>query len=130
MIHLCRVWYDGRMGTRSFSMVTRKGGWIIDGSIRDRVHGETPSRGSWWYRRSRHQSLTHLVVDLARGILEVDRLGEDIARLFELDALGPVVEGTGHVDFVGGMLPTRKLGVSPDVSDIVLVPECDMEQQW
>lgn len=52
-------------------------------------------------------TFTHLVVDLALRLLQVNCLGEDIALLFELNALGPVVKGTGHVDLVGGMLPAE-----------------------
>lgn len=48
---------------------------------------------------------TNLVVDLLGGVLEVDRLLENGALLVELDALGPVVEGTGHVDFLGRVFP-------------------------
>lgn len=53
---------------------------------------------------------THLVVNLGRGILELDSLLEYAALLVELDALGPVVEGTGNVDFVSGVLPERRVG--------------------
>jgi hypothetical protein len=55
--------------------------------------------------RDIQREITHLVVDLLGGVLEVDRLLENIAFLLELDALGPVVEGTGDIDLLGGMLP-------------------------
>lgn len=63
-------------------------------------------------------SLTHLVVNLALGLLQVDCLGENIALLLELNALGPVVECTRHVDLVGGMLPIENLGSVSGVSDM------------
>jgi hypothetical protein len=63
-------------------------------------------------------TLTHLVVNLALGLLQVDCLGENIALLLELNALGPVVECTRHVDLVGGMLPIENLGSVSGVSDM------------
>lgn len=48
---------------------------------------------------------TYLVVDLVGWDFEADGLFEDVASLLELDAFGPVVKGTGNVNFFGGVLP-------------------------
>jgi hypothetical protein len=58
------------------------------------------------------QSATYLVVDLLGGVLELDGLQEKRAFLLELDALGPVVEGSGYVDLFGRVLPGKTDRVS------------------
>lgn len=58
--------------------------------------------------RMAQTKLTNLVVDLFGRNLEVDGLFKDVALLFELDTLGPVVKGTGYVDFFRGVFPARR----------------------
>lgn len=66
----------------------------------------------WWVWEQSLRDWTYLVVDLGRGVLEINRLLEDVALLLELDALGPVVEGAGDVDLFGGVFPVRQSRVS------------------
>ena len=61
-----------------------------------------------WTRRV-VRKLAYLVVNFLGGVLQVDCLLEDIALLFKLDALGPVVEGSCDVDFFGRVLPTKAI---------------------
>ena len=49
----------------------------------------------------------YLVVDFASRLLQIYGLLEDRTLLLQFDALGPVVEGASHVDFLGGMFPAR-----------------------
>jgi hypothetical protein len=53
-------------------------------------------------------SSTHLVLNLALDVGDVDGLCEGGAVLVEFDRLGPVVESAGYVDFFSRMLPNGK----------------------
>lgn len=52
---------------------------------------------------------TYLVVDLVGWDFEANSLFEDAALFLELNTLGPVVEGTGNVDFFRGVFPGEEL---------------------
>ena len=52
---------------------------------------------------------THLVIDLLSRTREGDILFEDVASLYQLLGLGPVVEGAGNVDLGRGMLPEKEI---------------------
>ena len=55
----------------------------------------------------RWEDATNLVINLVRGVLEVDLLLKDAVVLVELDTLCPVIERSGNVNFFSGMLPER-----------------------
>lgn len=54
---------------------------------------------------------TYLVVDLVVG-RQVHRLLKHAVCFLELDRLAPIVEGSGHVDFFGGVVPREQESVS------------------
>lgn len=57
-------------------------------------------------------AVTNLVVDLLRSIGKGDGLLKRVADLFQLLALGPVVEGAGNVDLLGRVSPINEVDVS------------------
>jgi len=61
------------------------------------------SWGSWGLLQI--ETFTHLVVDLLRGLGQCHSLLEDLSNLFKLLALLPIIEGSRHIDFFGGMWP-------------------------
>ena len=74
------------------------------------AHGRTGSRKRGWREKRGGKAIdcsTHLVEDLFRGIGQSNRLFKVVADLAHLLALGPVVEGAGHVDLFGSVRPVQ-----------------------
>lgn len=61
------------------------------------------------FRKEEFCTSTHLIVSLVGSILEIDCLLEDVTVLVKFDALGPVVKGSGNVDFFGRVFPKSQL---------------------